>query len=282
MIKKHSITRLIYREFYLSKDQYMIVLLISAISILMGLLAIISFRFGNLNSLFQEGSKTAIPFFPSETIPRLRRTTVLLIRYLPVLSISMGIFYTYELASKDTLKTWRRFLRTTPLTPSRCALSKCITTMAVTLGSFLLSLAYLLSASFLLGETVTVDDLIYVSSLIVCFVIWSVLSQLLIHLFQNTDRGMLASLFSFAGLLFLLLWPRFVRMLQQEEERILMEIQKASLSGEEVIITESASSPLTFLADTAISFGPYLPIILLISFIILFLGHSYLYKRREK
>jgi hypothetical protein len=71
-------------------------------------------------------------------------------------------------------------------------------------------------------------------------------------------------------------------MLQQEEERILMEIQKASLSGEEVIITESASSPLTFLADTAISFGPYLPIILLISFIILFLGHSYLYKRREK
>ena len=146
-MKKGSFKGLLFREFYIARKNYGYNLLAYLVMVAIGLLALLSYKYGNLhryNHLMDVETQSAID---------------LMIKYAPAY---IGAFFfggASDATPNDEKIPWRRFRLSSAVTPFRFALAKYSCLFLTLLASFAMTFGWLGIYSLLTDTAVTTNDL---------------------------------------------------------------------------------------------------------------------------
>ena len=258
-MKKGSFASLLYREFYLGRKGYLYQLLTFFIMALMGVLAALSLQKGNLNRLLG---------LLGDLEPVFRLSTNLYIEFLPGILSSMIIFVPADVAGIDILTFWQRYQHSTPVTPIRFGAVKTAATLLVAGVNMLLATAYIFAVDLILGES-SPDHFFLSLSTVICMILFSIGSQVMIYLLKNKDMGAIAAMFLIMAPIAVFFRSRLTSTAAGDELSKLTDQQDLMGAMNQIMHTFSG-------------FFPIAVILLVIGFILMFLSMSLVYKRREK
>lgn len=146
-MKKGSFKGLLFREFYIARKNYGYNLLACFVMIIIALLAILSYKCGNLNRyghLMDAEDKNMID---------------LIIKYIPAYTGAFFFGGASDATPNDEKTPWRRFRAASAVTPFRFALAKYSCLFLTLLASFAMTFGWLGLHSLLTDTALTVNDL---------------------------------------------------------------------------------------------------------------------------
>ncbi len=146
-MKKGSFKGLLFREFYIARKNYGYNLLAYLVMVAIGLLALLSYKYGNLhryNHLMGVETQSAID---------------LMIKYAPAYTGAFFFGGASDATPNDEKIPWRRFRLSSAVTPFRFALAKYSCLFLTLLASFAMTFGWLGIYSLLTGTVVTTNDL---------------------------------------------------------------------------------------------------------------------------
>ncbi len=146
-MKKGSFKGLLFREFYIARKNYGYNLLAYFVMVAIGLLALLSYKYGNLhryNHLMDAEMKSTID---------------LMIKYAPAYTGAFFFGGASDATPNDEKTLWRRFRLSSAVTPLRFALAKYSCLFLTLLTSFTMTFGWLGVHSLLTGTPLTVNDL---------------------------------------------------------------------------------------------------------------------------
>ena len=258
-MKRSSFAGLLYREYYIVRTDYIIGLITFLVSAILGILIMLSFRFGNLGLLVGDLSGNSTGMINNENISRfIRETGIMFMKYFPVFMTYVIGLNSPNAASRDTLTSWNRFVHCMPVTPLRYAAVKTAAT-AISMGiTFLLAVSYLYLVQLASGIMFSYTDLSAVIFLLTFVAVVSVLAQIFVTLFKNRDMGYLCTI-------------------------LLISVPGIIISLKNNAIEEVEENPsVSELLGKAQAACPYALMIIAFSFAALFISMYLLYKRRER
>ncbi len=264
-MKKGSFAGLIYREYYLGRASYITSAVSFAAAALLGMLAVLSFRYGNFNLLFPDGTDTDTGIFKNkETADIVYLMIMTGIKYMPTVVACLLSFSVTDIASKDIMTSWNRFEHCTPVTPLRYAAVKLVSSAVSTALSFVLALGYMYAVTLARGEDFTFGDLSLIVILIAFITAWGAMAQISIALLKNKDNGMLLSMVPI--ILFFVI--------------VNLNNDSSSISSsDEPLDIKAIIGEIT---NKAQAYFPIAAAVLAAAFLLLFVSMYLLYKRREK
>lgn len=258
-MKKDSFAGMLYREFYLSRKTLLTSLIIFAGFALFALLALMSLYYGNIGKLLEFAQKeSAGTVFPQsdDFFYHARRSLFLTLKILPaVFSLQLEIAGT-DIAAKDCMTSWNRYLHCTPVTPFRYAAVKTAVNVLLTVGSFLFGNLYMFLIGLLSGEYLSYTEVSGFTAVLVIIMLFSFIGQTFIILLRNRDKGMLVSF----GIIIIATWSAA------------SAIQNTVPEGDETDTLLQAAEQLF----------PYTPLISAGLLAALFAAMYFIFKRREK
>ncbi|MBQ6697219.1 MAG: hypothetical protein IJN16_10995 [Lachnospiraceae bacterium] len=146
-MKKGSFKGLLFREFYIARKNYGYNLLAYLVMVAIGLLALLSYKYGNLhryNHLMGVETQSAID---------------LMIKYAPAYTGAFFFGGASDATPNDEKIPWRRFRLSSAVTPFRFALAKYSCLFLTLLASFAMTFGWLGIYSLLTDTAVTTNDL---------------------------------------------------------------------------------------------------------------------------
>ena len=256
-MKKGSFAGLLYREFYLSRQSIVTGVIMFTGFALLGWLAVLSLDYGNLGkiltNLYTTGDGT-ITEEGMESFGLVRKNLFVSLKFYPTLMAMFLAMTPPDIAAKDTMTSWHRYLHCTPITPLRFAEVKTAVTAIFTAASFLISVVYMFLIGLASGEYLNYSDLSGVMLILLIITGFGVIGQIFILLLRSRDKGMLAAM----GVIIVGVWAF------------------AQSMG------ETGSDGFDTLVSAAEAVMPYSPLILAGMLALLFAAMYFIYKRREK
>ena len=146
-MKKGSFKGLLFREFYIARKNYGYNLLAYLVMVAIGLLALLSYKYGNLhryNHLMGVETQSAID---------------LMIKYAPAYTGAFFFGGASDATPNDEKIPWRRFRLSSAVTPFRFALAKYSCLFLTLLASFAMTFGWVGIYSLLTDTAVTTNDL---------------------------------------------------------------------------------------------------------------------------
>lgn len=237
----------IYRELFLARKSLLINGLVALFIMLFGILVSLSTKYGNLRLV------------PENYQDVLGDMLFLFSSFLPVYAcagVGTSIFETIQL---ECDKKWGRFRLTTPVSGYLFALARYIVLLGAVTVFMFLALVYMWGNSVIMGEPVSRKNITFMLAIILVFLIFTLLMQLLTMVLGSIDRAGIVMLI----VMFPVTWIVMYKF---------MDIGKMS--------TEPGMS-FNFLEII----GSYLPHVFttfVVTLIVSFILSAKLYKRREK
>jgi|GEM_PF-2524412 len=259
-IKRGSFGGLLYREYYLARRNLVSYSVMVAVIAVLCWLTALSFYYGNLGniitSLLADGSGNLSPE-AEETFVRLRRSLFFSIKLYPALMTGGFAIIGPDIAAKDTRTIWQRYEKCTPVTPLRFAAVRTAVNALTASLSLAAGLLYMSVAGLISGEYITYSELSLFVLLITVLVLFAVIAQIFILLIGDRDKGMLASM----GVIMVSVWifSNYARNLGDSGA----DGFEALLEGSQMLM-------------------PFMPLIYICVFGVLFAAMYIIYKRREK
>lgn len=258
-MKKGRFAGLVYRELYLCRKNIIINLVIFAGFAAFGLMLLLSFYYGNIGKILSwilvDGRGNMFPD-AQETYERMRSGLFSTMKLTPVV-MTMGIaITTTDIAAKDTMTAWHRYVHCTPVTPLRYAAVKTTVNVIMVAASFVLGVLYMFIIGIISGESITYRDTSLLVFILMILTVFGVIGQTFILLLGNRDKGMMASM----GLIMLAVWG-FAYSVRNDDTD--MDGFDAFMNAAETLL-------------------PYSPLILAGLFALLFAALYFIYRRREK
>lgn len=257
--KKGSFAGLIYRDLYLTRKDILTGLILFAGFAVFGWLVLLSFNYGNLGKIMtnvlMSGDGTLSPE-AEEAFTNARKAIFFGMKFWPaILSMEFSILTT-NIAAKDTMTSWHRYLHCTPVTPFRYAAVKTAVNVIMTAIAFGLSVSYMFIIGLISGEYLSYSEISLLMLMVIVICMFGVIGQIFILLFGNRDKGMLASM----AVIMLAVWAF------------------ASSVGN----SDAEANGFDSLIAGAEAVMPYSPLILAGLFAVLFTAVYFIYRRREK
>lgn len=191
-MKNKPFSGLLYREFFLIRKSYVSCFVSLFIISLLSLLALLSMKYGNLALLLSDDPD--IKLIDNELLSdAFRFEIVTMIKFMPMIMAAAFCYCPSEVAGKDVLNKWDRFVHCTPVKPAEFAAVKALSTfigMAVSLG---LSVLLMYSFQSALGERFTYGDFSLIVVTVAFMYIYSILSQIFTIILRNAANGTLAA-----------------------------------------------------------------------------------------
>lgn len=180
MTKKASFGALLYREAQIVKKQLLLAAVTFGITALIGVLVLMSMKYGNIAKL-PEGVRVAADGFMR-----------LIVFYLPVFSAGVFVMASAESSARDELPLWKRFRKASPVKPWKFSLAKTLVLALCVLGSAAVSVVYLLIMRAIDGGSFSKEDLGVVLFITAALTLISVLFEIYIMLLHTADKAGLA------------------------------------------------------------------------------------------
>ncbi len=260
-IRRGKIGALLYREVYLAKKDLRVGMIMFFAFALFCFLVMMSFEYGNIGKMIHyvfgepetEEARQAI----QEKTDAMRASVFFMMKILPVIMGGQGIMAELSVSGRDELVSWKRFMRCTPVTPAKRAVTKIVMYMIYFCISIVLSFLYMNIVGAVQGTGVTSGEYALALTAISFIAAFTVLGNIYTMLLHSIEKGMLALL----GTIMVPIW-------------IFAFINGMDKHGKEIEF------------DSIVSFCealmPFLPFIVLGVFAIGFAVIYGLYKRREK
>lgn len=242
-MKKGSFKGLLFREFYIARKNYGYNLLAYLVMIIIALLAILSYKCGNLNRyghLMDAEGKNMID---------------LMIKYAPAYTGAFFFGGASDATPNDEKTPWRRFRAASAVTPFRFALAKYSCLFLTLLASFAMTFGWLGLHSLLTGTAVTAMDLRITMAIYTVSVILIIYMQNICIWVRTLERALFVCIISVYGVIIpiILINPN--------------------------LLTEDGLYKMKELCMTLI---PFTPLIILAVFLLGLICTTMLYGRREK
>lgn len=248
-MKKGSFKGLVFREFYVARKNYGYNLLAYIILCTLALLALLSFKCGNLHRyahLIEPDAKKMLESF---------------IKFIPAYVACCFFGATADATPNDEKTPWRRFRIACPVTPFRQALAKYACLFLTFLLSFGLTFGWFGFHSLLTGTALTLEDLAATMALYTFAVVAIIYLQNVGIWARTLEKTLVVFMITVYGAMFLVFFkfPQVMYMLDfsnPEGNDKLMEI--------------------------GTKFLPFTPLVIIGAFLVGILCTTMLYKRREK
>ena len=268
-MKKGSFAGLLYREFYLGRQSYVINFITFMCFAAMGWLALLSINHGNFSLLFDDTADSGSGILKDKETVNLLRTVILSgIKFMPLVMAGMIVFSTVDVSAKDTLNSWIRFEHCTPVTPIRYALVKTVSTAIWAAVSFALLLSYMFSVTAALDDKFTYGDFSLIVLFLAGLTILSILCQIFITLFHSRDKGMVV--------LMLIILPSVIII---SGTGAMKEKEKNGIEPDDPL---GIGMIMSLFTGKAQALFPIMLLVLVGSFVLMFVSMYLIYKRREK
>ena len=245
-MKKGNFKGLLFREFYVARRNYGYNLLAYMIPVILALLALLSFKCGNLhryNHLIDAESKNTIN---------------MMIKFGPAYMAAFFFGGAADSIPKDEKTGWRRFRTACPVTPFRLALAKYACLFITFIGSLGLTFGWLGLHSLITGTPLTMKDFTLTMT-IYTFAVVGIIYMVNICIWCRTlEKTLIVIMTTVYGGMFITLmkYP---------------QLMDPAVTGK---LAEDLTSDTRFL--------PFTPLILAGAFAIGLLCTTMLYRRREK
>ncbi len=179
-MKKAPLGGLLYRELLLCKGKLLTIAAVFCIAALMEILVLLSFRYGNLRLI------------PEELRDSIKLALIPTLELVPAILAGFFAFTAAECQKFDETVVWRRFLRSSPVSPQRTVLVKYIVLFGAFAGGLLLCLALEALLCALDGMEFTREKIAVVLAVMLLLLIFSILFQLLLLLLHTADKAGIA------------------------------------------------------------------------------------------
>lgn len=245
-MKKGNFKGLLFREYYVARKNYGYNLLGFLILVILALLAMLSFKCGNLhryNHLMDADSKNSLN---------------MMIKFVPAYMATCFFGGASDAIPKDEKTGWRRFRTACPVTPFRLALAKYTCLMITLLFSFSLTFGWLGLHSLLTGMPLTLKDVT------TTMVLYSIAVIIIIYMTniciwaRTLEKALIVLMVTVYGGIFIV----FMKFPQLMDPSTIDKIDELLSSGTK--------------------FLPFTPLIITGAFILGIFCTTMLYKRREK
>ena len=184
MMRASTLKTLMWREQILARKSFLINLLIFSLCTLMGLLVMLSFRVGNLREIKDTEARYMIEA---------------MVFFYPQVSIFSCILSMVEAGTvKDELIAWKKFRRTTPVSPICFAAARYLMQLVVSVSACVVAFVYTAAMCLISGRTVTFRELKAVIVMAVAVSVISIILQLLVMVFHSLDKAGFALMVMFA------------------------------------------------------------------------------------
>lgn len=241
-MKKARFSGLLFRELQLSKTKMATGLAAFLVLGLLGVLILLSFRYGNLSLLPEDMGET------------IRLSLIPMIELMPTLLAGVSILTLAEVSVRDELPVWRRFRRSTPVSNWKWAGAKYTLMFFMYLAGVILSVLYTALLSAVSGTEFTIQKLSVIMLVMTAILIFGVLFQLFIMLFHSLEKAGLA--------LMVIIMAAVVPYALQDQD-----------GGENI---------MEILQNFSVVILPFIPLIVIAVLLGGFCAAAMLFKRREK
>lgn len=245
-MKKGTFKGLLFREYYVAKNNYIINATVYLSLILMALLALLSYSCGNLHRyshLMDDEAKNTID---------------MMIKFGPAYMATFFFGGASDAIPKDEKTDWRRFRTASPVTPFRLALAKYTCLMITLLISFGMTFGWLGLHSLITGTPLTLKD-VTTTMMLYCIAIVAVIYMTNICIWARTlEKALIVLLVTVYGGSFI----------------VLMKFPQ--------LMDPSTIDKIDELLSSGAKFLPFTPLIIICAFILGIFCTTMLYKRREK
>lgn len=257
-MNKASFGSLLYREFYIGKSNLKSNIISIFLVFAVAWILVLGIKFGNLKLVFEglDVSKAGVK-------PILRLVTVMMIKYMPALMAGLPMMIISDVAAKDSITSWERFMHCTPVTPQKYAAVKFTFAAVLSVLCYALAAVHILIICPVMGEKASSTDIGIVLIMVSFLVFLPNFSQIFISLVGNKDKGMLISF------LIVFIPANIIGFLSKNSDK---NSEPIDLDMEEI-------------NRMLASFAKYrLPALLIAaaSLVLVYVGNYLIYKRREK
>lgn len=242
-MKKGSFKGLLFREFYIARKNYGYNLLAYLVMVAIGLLALLSYKYGNLhryNHLMDAETKSAID---------------LMIKYMPAYTGAFFFGGASDATPNDEKTPWRRFRLSCAITPFRFALAKYSCLFLTLLASFAMTFGWLGIYSLLTNTAVTTNDLGITLAIYTLGVLLIIYMQNICIWVRTLERAVIVCMLT----VYAIMIPTILK--------------------HPDLLTEDGLNQMRELCTTLL---PFTPVIILGTFLLGLLCTTILYGRREK
>lgn len=242
-MKKGTFKGLLFREFYIARKNYGYNLIAYLTLALIGLLALLSYKCGNLNR-YEHLINTEI-----------RSIIDAMIKYVPAYAGAFFFGGASDATPNDEKTPWRRFRTASPVTPFRWALAKYGCLFLTLLVSFALTFGWLGLYSLLTSTSFSTTDIVITMAIYTVSVISIIYLQNIIIWVRTFERAIIVMLITVYGVTIPIL-----------------------LKNPDLLTPEGLNTAKEFCTKLI----PFTPLIILATFVLGFLCTTMLYGRREK
>ena len=248
-MKKGSFKGLVFREFYVARKNYGYNLLAYIILCILALLALLSFKCGNLHRyahLMEPGVKKMIEAY---------------IKFAPAYVACCFFGATADATPNDEKTPWRRFRIACPVTPLRQALAKYACFFLTFLLSFGFTFGWFGLHSLLTGTALTLEDLAATMALYTATVVVIIYMQNVAIWARTLEKTLLIVMATAYGAMFFVIF-KFPQVM--------------------TLMDTSNPASMEKLKEIGTRFLPFTPLIIAGAFLVGILCTTLLYGRREK
>lgn len=194
-MKTAAVKSLVYKEFYMARKTLLIDVMTFLIFALIGILAEISFRSGNL-ALLSDAIKDDI-----------KDTVDFSAVCFPVFMVCLFSNSFSEVSLKDDVAAWKRFCYSAPASHVDFALAKYMSFLITVLAEIMISFIYAAFVCRIIGTPLSALYIAYILACVALTTLMAVLDHVGILLFHTKDK---AGLFMFGVLIGIILLPALV------------------------------------------------------------------------
>lgn len=242
-----SLKYLVYRDFFLARKTIFINVALGFFLMLFGILVSLSSKYGNL------------ALVPESYQDILDDIMFMFSCFMPVYACAgVGVSVT-ETMQFECDKKWRSFRLTTPISGYVYALARYIVILGSVSVCMGIALLYMWGNSLITGEPVSGKSIAFMLVFTFCFMMFSLLMQILIQLLGSADRAGIAMV--------ILMIPAMFGVMPYVEKHMLIPVDEPVMP---------------FLVNLCAKYLPKVSVIFVIVLVISFIVTAKLYKRREK
>lgn len=242
-MKKGSFKGLLFREFYIARKNYGYNLIAYFAMVAIGLLALLSYKCGNLNR------------YGHLMDAEMKNTITLMIKYAPAYTGAFFFGGASDATPNDEKIPWRRFRAASAVTPFRFALAKYSCLFLTLLASFAMTFGWLGLHSLLTDTALTVNDLGITMALYTVSVILIIYMQNICIWVRTLERAMIVCMITICAITF-----------------------PITLKYPDLMTTDG----LNKIKELCTTLIPFTPLIILAVFLLGLICTTMLYGRREK
>lgn len=248
-MKKGSFKGLVFREFYIARKNYGYNLLAYIILCTLALLALLSFKCGNLHR------------YAHLIEPDFKKAIENTIRFAPALTACCFFGAVSDAIPKDETTPWRRFRIACPVTPFRQALAKYACQLLAFICSFGLSFGWLGLHSLITNTAPTRNDITIILSAFAVTMVLMVYMQNVAIWARTLEKTLLIVMATVYGAIFAIFF---------KFPQVILMIDPSNPAG------------MDKLKEIGTKFLPFTPLVIAGAFLVGILCTTMLYRRREK